>query len=124
MSGFGGAGAFSDGKYNITNDFGGTLYSYIGKKKALELMHPDAPNRSAQAIVQLSAYLSGRDVKSLKVQKLQKTNTSGAGGTKQQETATIFVTMEDEEQFYLAVSYLIDNNHKGFVSFQLILGMV
>ena len=32
MSGFGGAGAFSDGKYNITNDFGGTLYEYIGKK--------------------------------------------------------------------------------------------
>ncbi len=39
MSGFGGAGAFSDGKYNITDDFGGTLYQYIGKKPALELMH-------------------------------------------------------------------------------------
>ncbi|WP_031557788.1 NAD(P)/FAD-dependent oxidoreductase [Lachnospira multipara] len=39
MSGFGGAGAFSDGKYNITNDFGGTLHNYIGKQKALELMH-------------------------------------------------------------------------------------
>ena len=38
MSGFGGAGAFSDGKYNITNDFGGTLYEYIGKERALELM--------------------------------------------------------------------------------------
>ena len=38
MSGFGGAGAFSDGKYNITNDFGGTLYEHIGKKEALELM--------------------------------------------------------------------------------------
>lgn len=38
MSGFGGAGAFSDGKYNITNDFGGTLYEHIGKKNALELM--------------------------------------------------------------------------------------
>ncbi|MGN1452172.1 MAG: NAD(P)/FAD-dependent oxidoreductase [Eubacteriales bacterium] len=38
MSGFGGAGAFSDGKYNITNDFGGTLYEYIGKARALELM--------------------------------------------------------------------------------------
>ena len=38
MSGFGGAGAFSDGKYNITNDFGGTLHEYIGKKEALELM--------------------------------------------------------------------------------------
>jgi len=39
MSGFGGAGAFSDGKYNITNDFGGTLYEYIGKRRALDLMH-------------------------------------------------------------------------------------
>lgn len=39
MSGFGGAGAFSDGKYNITNDFGGTLYEYIGKEKAIKLMH-------------------------------------------------------------------------------------
>ena len=38
MSGFGGAGAFSDGKYNITNDFGGTLHEYIGRRKALELM--------------------------------------------------------------------------------------
>lgn len=38
MSGFGGAGAFSDGKYNITNDFGGTLYEHIGRKKAIELM--------------------------------------------------------------------------------------
>ena len=38
MSGFGGAGAFSDGKYNITNDFGGTLYEHIGKKNALDLM--------------------------------------------------------------------------------------
>ena len=39
MNGFGGAGAFSDGKYNLTNDFGGTLYEYIGKKQAMELMH-------------------------------------------------------------------------------------
>ena len=37
-TGFGGAGAFSDGKFNITNDFGGCLYEYIGKEKALELM--------------------------------------------------------------------------------------
>ena len=38
MSGFGGAGAFSDGKYNITNDFGGTLHEYIGKDEAVRLM--------------------------------------------------------------------------------------
>ena len=39
MSGFGGAGAFSDGKYNITNNFGGTLYEYIGKETAIDLMN-------------------------------------------------------------------------------------
>ncbi len=39
MNGFGGAGAFSDGKYNITNQFGGTLYEYIGRAEALDLMH-------------------------------------------------------------------------------------
>ncbi|MCR5305141.1 MAG: NAD(P)/FAD-dependent oxidoreductase [Oscillospiraceae bacterium] len=38
MNGFGGAGAFSDGKYNITNQFGGTLYEYVGRDEALSLM--------------------------------------------------------------------------------------
>lgn len=38
MNGFGGAGAFSDGKYNITNDFGGTLYEHIGRREAFALM--------------------------------------------------------------------------------------
>ncbi len=38
MNGFGGAGAFSDGKYNITNNFGGTLHEYIGRETAIELM--------------------------------------------------------------------------------------
>ena len=38
MNGFGGAGAFSDGKYNITNQFGGTLHEYIGKQQAIEIM--------------------------------------------------------------------------------------
>ena len=38
MSGFGGAGAFSDGKYNITNHFGGTLYEHIGRQEAMDLM--------------------------------------------------------------------------------------
>lgn len=47
MSGFGGAGAFSDGKYNITNDFGGTLYEYIGRQKAIDLMkYVDSINMS------------------------------------------------------------------------------
>lgn len=38
MNGFGGAGAFSDGKYNITNQFGGTLYEHVGRDQAIALM--------------------------------------------------------------------------------------
>lgn len=38
MEGFYGAGGFSDGKYNITNNFGGELYRYIGEKEAIDLM--------------------------------------------------------------------------------------
>ncbi|MBP3854457.1 MAG: NAD(P)/FAD-dependent oxidoreductase [Ruminiclostridium sp.] len=38
MHGFGGAGGMSDGKYNITNSFGGDLYAHTGRKEAIELM--------------------------------------------------------------------------------------
>ncbi len=38
MNGYGGAGTLSDGKYNITNQFGGDLHRYVGADEALELM--------------------------------------------------------------------------------------
>ena len=37
MSGVAGAGAFSDGKFPITNDFGGSLWEKIGKEESLAL---------------------------------------------------------------------------------------
>jgi uncharacterized protein len=39
MNGYGGAGSLSDGKYNITNNFGGELHKYVGREEALELMN-------------------------------------------------------------------------------------
>ena len=38
MSGFGGAGAFSDGKYNFTTEFGGWLGEYMDNKTLLKLI--------------------------------------------------------------------------------------
>ncbi len=38
MNGFGGAGGMSDGKYNITNSFGGDLFMHTGRAEAIELM--------------------------------------------------------------------------------------
>ncbi len=38
MRGFGGAGAFSDGKYNFTSEFGGWLNEYLSDKQVEELI--------------------------------------------------------------------------------------
>ena len=38
MRGFGGAGAFSDGKYNLTTEFGGWLNEYLSKEEVIELI--------------------------------------------------------------------------------------
>lgn len=38
MRGFGGAGAFSDGKYNFTTEFGGWLSDYLPEKTVMELI--------------------------------------------------------------------------------------
>lgn len=38
MNGFGGAGAFSDGKYNFTTQFGGWLNEYLDSNKIMDLI--------------------------------------------------------------------------------------
>lgn len=38
MNGYGGAGTLSDGKYNITTQFGGDLHRYVGVDEAMRLM--------------------------------------------------------------------------------------
>ncbi|MEG1661082.1 MAG: FAD-dependent oxidoreductase, partial [Clostridiales bacterium] len=38
MNGYGGAGTLSDGKYNITTNFGGDFHAYVGVDLAMELM--------------------------------------------------------------------------------------
>ena len=38
MRGFGGAGAFSDGKFNFTTEFGGWLTDYLSDKEVMELI--------------------------------------------------------------------------------------
>ena len=69
MNGFGGAGAFSDGKYNITNDFGGTLYEYIGRQKALELMkYVDTINMSHGGEGTKMYSTAGKDLKKVCLQ--------------------------------------------------------
>lgn len=54
-SGFGGAGAYSDGKFNITSEFGGWLGEYMPASKLLELIdYVDAINREHGAPEQIT----------------------------------------------------------------------
>jgi len=39
MNGYGGAGGLSDGKYNLTTQFGGALHRFLGEERAMELMY-------------------------------------------------------------------------------------
>ena len=77
MSGFGGAGAFSDGKYNITNNFGGTLYEYIGKEAATELMHYVDEINVSHGGEGTKMYSTSRDTKFKKLCMQHKLNLSG-----------------------------------------------
>lgn len=53
MHGFGGAGAFSDGKFNFTTEFGGWLNEFLPTKKVLELIeYVDSVNVSFGATTQ------------------------------------------------------------------------
>ena len=45
MSGFGGAGAYSDGKFNITSEFGGWMTDYLPEEEVIDLIkYVDAIN--------------------------------------------------------------------------------
>ena len=65
MRGFGGAGAFSDGKYNFTTEFGGWLKDYLPEKVIYELIdYVDAVNCEQGAP---SEYFSTKDCKIARV---------------------------------------------------------
>lgn len=54
MSGFGGAGAFSDGKYNFTTEFGGWLGEYLDDRELMELIdYVDSVNVSFGATTEI-----------------------------------------------------------------------
>lgn len=38
MNGYGGAGTLSDGKYNITTEFGGQMHDFLGREDSIKLM--------------------------------------------------------------------------------------
>ena len=91
---------------------------------AKALMHPQSAKETDAAITQMSSYLSGRTVGSIELKSINVNTSTGTSGKVRQEQASYQVTLIDGEIIYLNVAYLSDNSGEGFISFQLVLGVI
>ena len=91
---------------------------------AKALMHPQVIEESEAAIAQMSSYIAGRKVSSMELAGMNIRTSASTGGSKMEEQAAYHVTLEDGAVIYLSTVYLSTNDGKGFISFQLVLGIV
>lgn len=91
---------------------------------AKALMHPQANKETDDAIAQMSSYLSGREVSSIELKSINVNTSTGTSGKSRQEQVDYQVTLMDGDTVYLSVVYLSNNSGDGFISFQLVLGVV
>lgn len=91
---------------------------------AKALMHPEEAENADAAILQMSAYLSGRTVNTMEMVSLNITTSTGTSGKVRQEQVAYQVTLTDGDVVYLNVLYISNDDGVGFASFQLVLGVV
>lgn len=97
-------------------------HSRIQDAKAL--MHPQANKNLDREMTQMISYLGGRDAQSLDVTGVNiKTNSSTVGKSRQ-EQLSCRVELSDHNVIYVSAVYLSNSVGEGFISFQLVLGIV
>ena len=72
----------------------------------------------------MSNYLNGRKASSMELVNINITTSTGTSGKALQEQVAYKVTLNDGAVIYLNTVYLSNNAGSGFVSFQLVLGIV
>ena len=90
---------------------------------AKALLHPSITDGEAN-LIQMVDYLDGREVSSLEVIGKNVTSSVGSSGNMIREQVNYEVTLTDSTVIYLTTVYRINDAGSGFVSFQMILGMV
>ena len=91
---------------------------------AIALMHPSVSENEAAQLSQMSDYLDGRKASSMSIMNKNTTTSIGSAGQLTQEQVSYKVTLTDGAVIYLATIYLNNDAGEGFVSFQMILGVV
>lgn len=91
---------------------------------AKALFHPNANVDEGKAINQIIGYLNGRSVNSIELTAVNFTSSVGTSGEMKQEQTTYKVSLDGTETVYITAVYLTNNAGSGFISFQLVLGVV
>ena len=91
---------------------------------AKALMHPQVGEGLDTAITQMSDYLAGRKVSAMELKNINVSTTSGTSGKATQEKVAYHVTLTDSTSIYISAVYLTNGDGAGFVTFQVVLGVV
>ncbi len=91
---------------------------------AKALLHPERSETSDAALEQISDFLDSRKVSSKTLMNVNVTTSTGTAGKSVQEQASYRVILNDGTVIYLNAVYLTTDAGSGFVSFQLVLGLV
>ena len=91
---------------------------------AKSLLHPEANEKADDAIEQIVSYVNGRSVSSMELININVSSSTSISGKMRKEQAVYQVAMADGEIFYLNTVYVTNNDGDGFISFQLVLGIV
>jgi len=91
---------------------------------ATSLLHPEAKEKADDAIEQIVSYVNGRSVSSMELININVSSSTSTSGKMRKEQAVYQVAMDDGEIFYLSTVYVTNNDGDGFISFQLVLGIV
>lgn len=91
---------------------------------ALALMHPEAVAKAENPIAQMSDFLAGRTVAEMNQTGVRVNTSTGTAGKTRKEVTNFLVRLEDGTEIHIAATYYSDNAGEGFVSFQLVLGVV
>ena len=103
------------------------MMSLMAENRALEakaLLHPQANEKADDALEQMIIYIRGRSINSMELVNINISSSTGTSGIIRQEQVSYQVVLDDGEIVYLNTVYLSNNASKGFVSFQLVLGVV
>lgn len=121
---------FSDGTGNTTMQSAPQVEEMMealssgDAEEARTLLHPDVAQNADGAIGQMADYLAGRRIAQMEQTAVTVNTSSGTGGSARQENGAFCVELEDGTVFYMSVVHLANNDGEGFVSFQLVLGLV